>query len=266
MGRSGPVNADRHTRKGWEDLPEEKLVEVADGVRVVSCSALDARFLYREIFAAGTYGDLDLPAGAFVIDVGANIGMFLLYIKSRFPDASMLGFEPFADLAAAARRNVELAGHTDVRVLELAVSRSAERQVPFTYYPLMPSGSTRHPGQQERLKAVLRGKFPPRLVDRIYQGRQVPVDVEPLSAFLTPDRPVDLLKIDAVGSELDVLAGIEAEHWPLIRRVVVDVQNVGRRLAAVRARLTAAGMATWVRPAPLAGGDDLNFLVHGSRP
>lgn len=243
----------------------ERLVEVAEGVQVLAVSPMDARFLYREIFDARTYGELSLPDDAFVVDVGANIGMFLLYVKSRCPGARILAFEPFPELAAVARRNAELAGATGVDVRQVALGSTAERQVSFTYYPLMPSGSTRHPGQQEQLKAVLRESFPVAVVERMYRGRPVLVDTERLSTFLPADRPVDLLKVDAVGSELDVLDGVDAAHWPLIRQVVVDVQHVGDRLAAVRAALERQQLTTWVRPAPLAGGDGLNFLVHGSR-
>ena len=34
---------------------------------------------------------------------------------------------------------------------------------------------------------------------------------------------IALLKIDAEGSELDILSGIRDEHWPLIRQIVMEV-------------------------------------------
>ncbi len=36
---------------------------------------------------------------------------------------------------------------------------------------------------------------------------------------------IDLLKIDAERSEKEILAGIRAEHWGLIRQVAIEVQD-----------------------------------------
>ena len=48
--------------------------------------------------------------------------------------------------------------------------------------------------------------------------------------------PIDLVKVDVEGDELEALRGIEAHDWPRIRQVVVEV--CGRcRLAAVCASL-----------------------------
>lgn len=41
-------------------------------------------------------------------------------------------------------------------------------------------------------------------------------------------RQVDLLKIDVERAELEVLAGVEAAHWPLIRQVGVGRGPYGK--------------------------------------
>src|SRR6266851_8105522 len=71
-----------------------KLVELDDGLHVFTSSTIDARFLYDEIFREGCYDDIGLPARSLVIDVGANIGMFALFVKLRYPDAEVSRSSP----------------------------------------------------------------------------------------------------------------------------------------------------------------------------
>lgn len=239
-----------------------RLVEVDDGVEIYTASAIDARFLYREIFTFNGYGELALPPRAFVVDVGANIGMFLLRVRASCPDAEVLAFEPMPALADVVRRNVELRGFADVTLHELALGAAAQTGVTFTYYPMMPSSSTRYPEKMERLKESMGRAFPVRVLDRMYQGRNVVVDVARLADHLPAGRPVDLLKIDTSGSELEVLGGIDPAQWPLIRRVVLDVQDHNGRVGAIRAVLDGHGFRTVVHPAKMADDDGLNFLVN----
>jgi FkbM family methyltransferase len=240
-----------------------RLIEVKDGVALYATSAIDARFLYREIFEMPVYTDIALGRQPFVMDVGANIGMFLLFIKSRWADAEILAFEPVPDLADAAQRNVELRGLTGVQIHTVALGAVTQGGVPFHYYPLVPSVSTRYPQAQGRLWEAMRAIFPARAAERMAVSRQLTVDVARLSTFLPPDRPVDLLKIDAVGSELDILGGIDAPHWPHIRQLVLDVQDVEGRLTNVCWVLQDQGFAVRARAAP--GADKLTFHVYARR-
>lgn len=242
-------------------MSSPKLVEVDDGVQVFTTSAVDARFLYREIFTYNGYGQLPLPPRAYVVDVGANIGLFLLRVKDQCPDAEVIAFEPMPDLAEVVRRNVELRGYQDVTVIEVGLGDVAQTAVPFTYYPMLPSNSTRYPQSDERLKESMARTYPERLLERMSRSREILIDVGRLSTYLADDRPIDLLKIDTSGSEIVVLRGIDRRHWPLIRRMVFDVHDKNGLVEALCEALSVRGFASAVRPAPMAGGDGLNFLI-----
>lgn len=241
------------------------LVAVADELDVYCTSPIDARFLYREIFVFDGYGDPELGPDPFVVDVGANIGLFLLRTKLRHPDAEIVAFEPMPDLAECVRRNIAHHGLTDVTFHQLALGESTRRDATFTYFPLLPSGSTRFPERQETLKAVMAESFPPRAVERMYRGREVRVDIERLSDRLGAPRPIHLLKVDTSGSELEVLNGLDLAHWAMVERVILDVQDVEGRIAAVRDLLAEHGLDPEVRPAKMAAGDGLNFVIEGRR-
>lgn len=241
------------------------LISVDERLEVYATSSIDANFLYREIFAFDGYGDPELGTNPFVVDVGANIGMFLLRTKLRHPDAEILAFEPMPDLAECVRRNVAHHNLTDVTFHQVALGESTRRDVRFTYFPLLPSGSTRYPQRQEALKAVMAQSFPPRTLQRMYRGREIRVDVERISDLLGAPRPIQLLKIDTSGSELEVLSGLDAAHWDMVQRIILDVQDVEGRVSAVRDALADRGLNPDVRPAKMAAGDGLNFVIEGRR-
>ncbi|HEY0638323.1 MAG TPA: FkbM family methyltransferase [Pseudonocardiaceae bacterium] len=247
-------------------MSDGKLVELDPTLSVFASSAIEARFLHEEIFTEGCYDDIVLPEHPFVVDVGANIGMFLLWVARRHPGAEVLAFEPMPDSVALARRNLELHGVTGVTLHEVALGAEAERDVVFTFYPMIPGNSTRYPEIKEVQKANMARTLAVKVVERMHRGREVTVQVERLSAFLTADRPIDLLKLDVEGAEVDVLLGIDATHWPLVRQVVMEVQDLGGRLAAVRDVLRRNGFEVTVRVAPLIEEDNRAYLVHATRP
>jgi FkbM family methyltransferase len=246
-------------------MSDGKLVELDPGFQVYAASAIEARFIYEEIFREDGYSGIDLPPAPCVVDVGANIGMFVIHVKARYPDAEVLAFEPAPQSVELLRRNIELHRLDRVVVHETALGAVAERDVPFTYYPMIPGNSTRYPEIKELQKTNMAKTMAVKVVERMHRGQEMTVSVERLSAFLD-GRTVDLLKIDAEGAEVDVLHGIDPEHWPLVRQVVLEVQDLDDRLAAVRAVLTRHGLALSVRQAPLIEAANRAYLVHARRP
>ena len=65
---------------------------------------------------------MSLPENAVVIDVGAHIGVFSLFIGSNFPNAIILSYEPNHDNFARLRQNISMSGLTNIKVNNLAVA------------------------------------------------------------------------------------------------------------------------------------------------
>lgn len=61
------------------------------------------------------------------------------------------------------------------------------------------------------------------------------------AARLRGDGPIDLLKVDVSGAELDVLGGIEDADWARVRQVVMEVHDLNGRRLEVRRLLAAKG-------------------------
>jgi FkbM family methyltransferase len=246
-------------------VPAAKLIELEDGLEVFASSVMEVRFLHDEIFRAGCYDHVELAERPLVVDAGANIGMFALYIKRRYPAAEILAFEPVPESAAVLRQNIGLHGLTDITVHEVALGSRPEQAAAFTYYPAAPGSSTRYPQQSGPAKAAVGRIFSPRVADRLYRGRDITVPVERLSAFLAADRPVDLLKIDVEGAEPDVLESIGPARWPLIRQVIVEVQDHAGRVAAVCDLLRGHGLEPSAGPGPQNDTESPSRIVHAVR-
>ncbi|MFB4309618.1 FkbM family methyltransferase [Actinomadura sp. GTD37] len=258
-GRLGPL--------GWH--------EPAGDLRVAGLNRTESDFLYREIFEDNAYfrNGIALPPGAVVVDVGANIGMFTLCAARHSPGVRVVAVEPVAELAEAMAINAELHG-VDVTVLNVGVGRG-EAEADFTFYPNNSVMSGGFADADEDL-AVLRGYLLAgdgaeggAQLDRLAAGRlaaerrRVPVTTLSLIAAEQGLSRIDLLKIDVEKAEEEVLGGIDAGLWARIDRIVVEVHDVGGRLASVLATLRAHGFAVTDEKDPrLAGTPCVNVFAH----
>ncbi len=75
-------------------------VDLPSGHRVAGLNLNETEYVYQEIFVDEVYSrdGIVLPPDAVVLDVGANIGLFSLYIASRAPRARVVAFEPLAPI------------------------------------------------------------------------------------------------------------------------------------------------------------------------
>jgi FkbM family methyltransferase len=95
-------------------------------------------FVIHEVFRSGFYTPPDpvraiLPAAdepIDVLDLGGNIGLFGLRIRSLYPRARIVAFEPEPDNARLLRRTIELNGAEDWEVVQ-ACAAPAEGTLEF---------------------------------------------------------------------------------------------------------------------------------------
>ena len=93
-------------------------------------------YLYEEIFEDQIYlrYGLELPAQACVFDVGANIGMFSLYVAEQSPGARIYAFEPIAEVCESLQHNAELCQRSGGKVCRYGLGARSGREE-FSYYP-----------------------------------------------------------------------------------------------------------------------------------
>ncbi|HET9792969.1 MAG TPA: FkbM family methyltransferase [Thermoanaerobaculia bacterium] len=225
--------------------PVSDLFALPDGTFVRGCHRYEVDFLYDEIFERRVYlrNGIVLPERPHVIDVGANIGLFTLFVMRERPLATVDAFEPVPELRERLAANVSVFG-TSVRIHPTGLSdRDGEATlVHYEDYTLL-SGFHADPEKDAELirdgiRDRLRGagaaseRLPPRILEEIVRAkvrsrseRRCPIQTLSSALRASAIGSVDLLKIDAERSEREVLAGIEDVHWPGIRQIVMEVHS-----------------------------------------
>ncbi len=150
--------------------------------------------LFTEIFFKETYYLARTQKPIRAIDCGANIGVSLLYIKVRAPQARVTCFEPNPAARAVLEKNIKENGWGDeVRVFPFALGK-AKGTVDFfvdAADATSSGGSTAHFAK-----------------NKAQQFSSYAVEVDTLSRYI--DGPIDFLKMDIEGSEFDVLEELVA--------------------------------------------------------
>src|SRR5208283_6012107 len=92
-------------------------------------------FLYNEIFSERAYlkYGITISSNACVFDIGANIGLFSLFVKTECADARVHAFEPIPELNRILKLNMSRYGQS-VQVYQNGMS-DLEKDAVFTYYP-----------------------------------------------------------------------------------------------------------------------------------
>ncbi|SPT58070.1 non-ribosomal peptide synthetase [Actinomadura madurae] len=265
------ANLCRLRREGRLDGHE--LHELPNGMTVCARNRSNTAFLYDEIFVRNEYfrAGVTLPEDACVVDVGGHVGLFSLFVGTRQPGCRVHAFEPIPALAGMFRINAELHG-LDAAVTTCGLGREAGT-ARFTYYPDMSLLSGRFADEREErrvLERYLRDEPAEGLAELLTErlrGEDVEVEVRTLSQMIREHgiTRIDLLKIDAEKSELDVLLGIEPAHWPIVRQVVAEVHDIGGRLGIVTGLLRDHGFRTTVETAPHFAGTGV-YCVYAVRP
>ncbi|KAI0146300.1 FkbM family methyltransferase [Xylariaceae sp. FL1272] len=208
-------------------------------------SEKEARFIYSEIFTDHCYDVAPLPADAFIVDAGANIGLFSLYMKSKYPQSRILAVEPAPNNFNMLTKNLELHGVAQGVETHQCALGSTDGEGVLTFYPNLPGNSTLVPDIRNKQRPFMARIVGADKVERLYGGAQaINVPVKRLSHVLKDCQGVsriDLLKIDVEGVELEVLEGIDDQHWGMVANVALELNKQGGKLGPIEALLRSKG-------------------------
>ena len=144
-------------------------------------------FSFKEIFEDEVYLFESENHSPLIIDCGSNIGLSILYFKSLFPNAQVMGFEPDPLIFSLLQENIAEFDLSDVKLFQKAVWTENSDQLPFI--------------QDKGLGGRLVAGFP--------SQSTIPVGTVRLKEFLVT--PIDLLKLDIEGAEFAVLSDVHQE-------------------------------------------------------
>ncbi|HDY6353577.1 TPA: FkbM family methyltransferase, partial [Pseudomonas aeruginosa] len=218
-------------------------VDLPSGHRVAGLNLNETEYVYQEIFVDEVYSrdGIVLPPDAVVLDVGANIGLFSLYIASRAPRARVVAFEPLAPIRRRLEANLGRYA-PQVEVFGIGLS-DAEREETFTYYPGYStfSGIAEYAdasGERDVIRRYLSNQgeegganllldnideiLDDRLRAEAHRCRLRRLDQ--VIGELGLER-IDLLKIDVQRAEMDVLLGLDDAALAKVRQIVLEVHD-----------------------------------------
>ncbi|MGV3605429.1 MAG: FkbM family methyltransferase [Planctomycetaceae bacterium] len=247
-----------------------------NGLEAFGLSQADTAIVYEEIFVNDCYlqEGISLHDGDTVLDIGANTGMFLLRLNASRKKLNVFSFEPIPAIHAALRENAQRCTNLSVTTEQVGLSRQAG-EATFTFFPTVSCTSTMFPidGAEERKRArdfiisqfekqpwIVRNflRLVPakiqtgiaELVRRFYSQRQViRCPLTTLSEVIRRHKltKIDLLKMDTERAEQEILAGIEAQDWPKIRQIAMEVHDGDGPLKAVKNLLESHGFRVTVQ-------------------
>lgn len=178
----------------------------------------------NEIFIEEIY-KLNLSPRPYIIDCGANIGMSIIYLKDRFPDADIVAFEPDDKNFDLLTKNVTSFGLTGVTLKKEAVW-IADTELSFKNEGTMSSKiDIAQDSALQKVKAIR------------------------LKNLLT--KKIDFLKIDIEGAEYAVLKDI-SENLHFVNHLFLEYHGIfdqNKELIEIFEILQKAGFRFYIKEA-----------------
>lgn len=233
------------------------LYRLPNGSSIQQANPLETSHLLKQIFVDNLYFQhgIALPQDPLVIDGGANIGLFTLFVLQHHPSATVVAIEPAPKTFHLLQANTSRFAKATVHNCALGLE---DGTMPFTYFPNSTTASGFHePEDLERLEKLVRSmilksdKTPDalrqpegqELLDYLVAERLkrqiVMVPVRNLSTLMNHAgiQRVHLLKLDIEGKEHDALLGVHDEHWARIDQLVIEVHDAAVTLPLLEALL-----------------------------
>ncbi len=230
-----------------------------NGLEIVHLNQYETDYVYKEIFDDECYlkHGIRLHDGDTVVDVGANIGLFSLFVMTRSKNPTIYACEPAPAVYDLLKANCDAYG-ANVHALNIGVS-DASKTATFTFYEKSSVFSGFHSDEtedREAIQAIVRnmlsksipGESVEEYVKELTAGRMARKSYEcqlkSLSDIIRENRidKIDLLKIDAEKAEVDIIEGIEDQDWPKIKQIVLEIHDPTRdAIGRVERLLTTKG-------------------------
>ncbi|KAK2037054.1 FkbM family methyltransferase [Colletotrichum somersetense] len=202
-----------------------KLVNLANGLSCYTTSEHEVRLIYKEIYEDHCYDGSKLPESPFIVDAGAHIGLFSLYMKQKYPLATILAFEPAPTTYNILHQNLKLNNVAGVKTYDYGLS-SKTAAAKFTYFPHLPGNSTLRPEEKVEIRRGFAQRHGEEIAAKVFgDAQEVDIRLQRLSHFLDGCEGlerIDLLKVDVEGVELDVLLGVDDKYWDMICNIMVE--------------------------------------------
>jgi len=164
--------------------------------------------IIREIFIENCYGldNISFKEGDVIIDIGAHIGVFSIYLAKKFPEVKILAFEPSEIIYNLLLKNILLNKVGNVKAFNLAVYRDSfsELNAYFDEFCSMASNIFFKKKYYNNVKTIS--------LDDIIKNNNI--------------SNVKLLKIDCEGSEYDIIYNSKLFSNENIEKLAIEIHEI----------------------------------------
>ncbi|MFN6465769.1 MAG: non-ribosomal peptide synthetase [Nostoc sp. DedVER02] len=253
-------------------------------LEIAHLNQYETEYLHQEIFGDRVYlkHGIVFNEDDCIIDVGANIGLFTLFAQQKSPKGTIYAFEPAPHAFDKLQTNAKLYCQ-NTHLFNCGLGGES-REETFTFYPRSSVFSSFAADTEQDEKAIrsviinmlqrdnsLDENSLERLADEFLKDRlereTYQAQLRTLSEIIEEYKieKIDLLKLDAEKSELAILQGIQDNHWPLIKQIVMEVHDQeGSTLKQVMRLLEDKGFNFVVDEESLLHGSGL-FNIYATR-
>ena len=238
-----------------EGLISDNLYYLQNNLPVFIMNRNETDFMYNEIFVNNSYlkNGIFVKEGDVVLDIGANIGMFSIFLTQKFEDLKIYAIEPILPIFEVLNSNSRLYGD-NIITLQTGVSNK-NGFVEFNYYPHVSIISGIYSDQDEKLnvknfieqevKEILDQEQLEDLIENRLVKEKYKCAVKTISDIIKENNieEINLLKIDVEKAEMDVIEGIEERDWGKIHQVVIEVHEKDNKTNEIQKILEEKGFS-----------------------
>jgi phthiocerol/phenolphthiocerol synthesis type-I polyketide synthase E len=246
---AGDMPADNHNMGNPIDIESISVPYcLPNKLWVEQFNEVETQHFYHDIFESEVYAKngLSLADDCVVFDVGANIGLFSLFVLNKVNNPKIYAFEPAPPIFKALEKNVSGYG-AHVKLYNCGISNKPDSQE-LVFYPNSTGMSSFYANKEEEkhvLKSIIENQYKmdqeamepivqslDTILDRRFVEKKYRCEMKTISGIIASENiaTVDLIKIDIQKAELDALMGIDECHWPKIRQVVIEVHDIDGRV------------------------------------
>jgi|JI102314A2RNA_FD_contig_31_7910157_length_1259_multi_3_in_0_out_0_2 FkbM family methyltransferase len=228
-------------------MEEYQLVKLNPELDFFTLNAIEAKFLYEEIFLDSVYSNngIVLKEKDCIIDVGANQGMFALYIHKQLSNYKLFCIEPVPETFNVLSKNTMKHGINAV-LLNTGLSDTISSKT-ISYYNTVTSIASMNPALTSFKnnfglatifiksfwnELILVTNFSSMISTTLHtifnlKIRKAKIKLVPFSNIIEEHKikKINLLKIDVEGNEIEVLAGISDNDWEKIEQIVMELHQ-----------------------------------------
>lgn len=247
-----------------------KLLELPNKEKIHVLNVKEALFLYDDIFVRQSYlqHEITLKQGNTVLDVGANIGLFTLFVNHYCQgNVNIFAFEPISQLYKILEKNAKNATVINSGLWD------EDCEAIFDYFPhyslLSGVDAKFSPEEKKNLTSLIldnldnvknknyfieniiracpsiwRAMLVEFILDNFWlRTKRCNVTLASLSKIIKEYNlsEINLVKLDAEKAELKILEGIELTDWPKIQQFVIEVHDIQNRLNIIKTMLEKYG-------------------------